>query len=109
MTSSRDWRVTPSIVRQPAGWSSCAGRRIVSIRQQFSDALTAHQVDMRLFPKLTSLSGMFALTGVTDQQVRHLRNEHHIYMLSNGRISVTGITTPILDRLAATIAYVVRA
>src|SRR5882672_2900109 len=38
-------------------------QRIVSVRQQFSDALTAHQVDMRLFPKLTSLSGMFALTG----------------------------------------------
>jgi aspartate/tyrosine/aromatic aminotransferase len=83
-------------------------QRIVSARQQFSDALSAHQVDMRIFPKLNSLNGMFALTGITENQVKSLRNEHHIYMLSNGRISITGITPPILDRLAASISEVVR-
>lgn len=34
--------------------------------------------------------GMFAFTGLTKEQVLALREKHHVYLLSNGRISLSG-------------------
>jgi aspartate aminotransferase len=33
---------------------------------------------------------MFSMTGLTPEQIRQLREEHHVYLLPSGRISVTG-------------------
>jgi aspartate aminotransferase len=35
--------------------------------------------------------GMFSFTGLSSAQVRQLRERHHIYMLSNGRMSLSGL------------------
>jgi aspartate aminotransferase len=34
--------------------------------------------------------GMFSMTGLTPKQIQQLREEHHVYLLPSGRISVTG-------------------
>ncbi|KAF3403181.1 Aspartate aminotransferase, cytoplasmic [Talaromyces pinophilus] len=35
--------------------------------------------------------GMFSFTGLSSAQVQELRERHHIYMLSNGRMSLSGL------------------
>lgn len=44
---------------------------------------------------------MFAYTGLDVAQVDELRNEHAIYMTADGRISIAGLNTGNLDRIAA--------
>ncbi len=51
--------------------------------------------------------GMFSFTGLTPKQCEVLTTKHHIYLLSNGRISMCGITTKNVKYLAAAINDVV--
>ncbi|KAK7484902.1 hypothetical protein BaRGS_00023822 [Batillaria attramentaria] len=41
--------------------------------------------------------GMFSFTGLSADQVRIMVEKYHIYMLSNGRISMAGLTTKNVD------------
>lgn len=43
--------------------------------------------------------GMFSFTGLTEIQVKHMTDEHHIYMLKNGRINMCGVTKLKVDHL----------
>ena len=49
---------------------------------------------------------MFSYTGLNKQQVLRLRAEHHVYMLESGRVSMAGINTNNVDKLASAIAAV---
>uniref|UniRef100_A0A6T6AZK7 Aspartate aminotransferase n=1 Tax=Compsopogon caeruleus TaxID=31354 RepID=A0A6T6AZK7_9RHOD len=49
---------------------------------------------------ITSQIGMFSYTGLTEEQVRYLRDQHHVYMTSNGRISMAGLTRDSVGRFA---------
>jgi len=51
---------------------------------------------------ITKQIGMFCYSGVTSKQVDQLRDKWHIYMTSNGRISMAGVTT-------ARVAYLAKA
>ncbi|MDA8237283.1 MAG: aminotransferase class I/II-fold pyridoxal phosphate-dependent enzyme, partial [Chloroflexi bacterium] len=52
--------------------------------------------------------GMFALLGLTVEQVARLREEHAVYVVGKGRINVAGFTSatfaPFADALAAVLA-----
>jgi aspartate aminotransferase len=52
--------------------------------------------------------GMFALLGLTTEQVARLRDEHAVYVVGRGRINVAGFTAanlePFADALAAVLA-----
>ena len=37
--------------------------------------------------------GMFAYTGLKAEQVEQLMKEHHVYMTSDGRMSIAGLTS----------------
>ncbi|RDL40280.1 Aspartate aminotransferase [Venustampulla echinocandica] len=52
---------------------------------------------------ITSQIGMFAYTGLTPEQMEKLAKEHSVYATKDGRISVAGITTGNVKRLAAAI------
>eukprot|EP01087_Luapelamoeba_hula_P003836 TRINITY_DN1369_c0_g1_i1.p1 TRINITY_DN1369_c0_g1~~TRINITY_DN1369_c0_g1_i1.p1 ORF type:complete len:476 (+),score=76.56 TRINITY_DN1369_c0_g1_i1:59-1429(+) len=43
--------------------------------------------------------GMFSFTGLTKNQVELMTKKHHIYMLSNGRISMAGLTSKTVPKL----------
>jgi len=43
---------------------------------------------------------MFAYTGLSVEQVDKLKNENHIYMTADGRISIAGLNTHNLDFIA---------
>lgn len=44
--------------------------------------------------------GMFAYTGLNLEQVRRLKNEFHIYMTNDGRISISGLNTNNVEYVA---------
>ncbi|ATZ49149.1 Bcpio13 [Botrytis cinerea B05.10] len=52
---------------------------------------------------ITSQIGMFAYTGLTPEQMDKLATEHSVYATKDGRISVAGITSANVKRLAAAI------
>jgi aspartate aminotransferase len=49
---------------------------------------------------------MFSYTGMNDDQVARLRNEHSVYMVAAGRANVAGIDATRLAELAAAFAAV---
>ena len=42
---------------------------------------------------ITDQIGMFSFTGLTEKQVLKVREDAHIYMTKNGRISMAGLNT----------------
>merc|ERR1712048_1427543 len=57
---------------------------------------------------ITSQIGMFSFTGLTVAQSTAMLGKHHVYMLTNGRISMAGVTSGNVKYLAAAIDDVVR-
>lgn len=57
---------------------------------------------------ITDQIGMFCFTGLTADQVERLKNEYHIYLTSNGRISMAGINTKNVGYLAEAIHEVTK-
>ena len=56
---------------------------------------------------VTSQIGMFSFLGLTPKQCEQMIQKHHIYMTSNGRISIAGLTTANVDYVANAIKDVV--
>lgn len=52
---------------------------------------------------ITNQIGMFAYTGLTSAQMDTLAKEHSVYATKDGRISVAGITSGNVKRLAESI------
>ncbi|KIW06147.1 uncharacterized protein PV09_03309 [Verruconis gallopava] len=57
---------------------------------------------------ITDQIGMFSFTGLNEKQVQTLREQYHIYMTKNGRISMAGINTKNVDYVANAISKVVK-
>jgi aspartate/tyrosine/aromatic aminotransferase len=57
---------------------------------------------------ITSQIGMFSFTGLTPDQSKAMVEKHHIYMLSNGRVSMAGVTSKNVKYIASAIDDVVR-
>jgi aspartate aminotransferase len=57
---------------------------------------------------ITDQIGMFSFTGLTEAQVLKLRQDYHIYMTKNGRISMAGLNSKNVDYVANAIDKVVR-
>lgn len=58
---------------------------------------------------ITDQIGMFSFTGLTETHVQKLREDSHIYMTKNGRISMAGLNTNNVDYVAKAIDKAVRA
>jgi aspartate aminotransferase len=52
---------------------------------------------------ITNQIGMFAYTGLTDKEMTRLAEEFSVYATKDGRISVAGITSENVGRLAEAI------
>ncbi|KFG88253.1 aspartate aminotransferase [Metarhizium anisopliae] len=57
---------------------------------------------------ITDQIGMFSFTGLSEAQVLKLREDYHIYMTKNGRISMAGLNSKNIDHVASAIDKVVR-
>lgn len=52
---------------------------------------------------ITNQIGMFSYTGLSETQSERMINDHHVYMLKNGRISMSGVTTKNVQTIAGAI------
>ncbi|OAA68304.1 aspartate aminotransferase [Niveomyces insectorum RCEF 264] len=57
---------------------------------------------------ITDQIGMFSFTGLSEAQVQKLREQFHVYMTKNGRISMAGLNTHNVDYFAKAVDQVVR-
>ncbi len=75
---------------------------IASTRAKFMAALGQHGVAGD-FSFITRQKGMFSFSGLSDAQVKFLRDQKSIYIVGGGRINVAGITPKNIDYLCASI------
>ncbi|RJE21491.1 aspartate Aminotransferase [Aspergillus sclerotialis] len=57
---------------------------------------------------ITSQIGMFSFTGLTEPQVKILKEKWHVFMTKNGRISMAGLNSHNIDYFAEAVDSVVR-
>ena len=79
--------------------------RIAQLRSGLVEALEPHGLRER-FAHIGVQRGMFSYTGLSPEQVQHLRERHSVYMVSSGRANVAGIDATRLTSLADAIASV---
>jgi len=70
----------------------CSGmaRRLMSVRRSLLDFLISKNVKGS-WEHIVKQRGMFSYTGIPAWVVQKLKSEHHIYMLSDGRVSLAGL------------------
>ncbi len=77
--------------------------RIAQLRSGLVEALEPHGLRER-FAHIGVQRGMFSYTGLSPEQVKQLREQHSVYMVSSGRANVAGIDATRLALLAQAIA-----
>jgi aspartate aminotransferase, cytoplasmic len=106
-------RIASTILNSPelfAEWEDnlrTMSGRIISMRK----ALRAKLEDLGTpgtWSHITDQIGMFSFTGLSETQVAKLREEAHVYMTKNGRISMAGLNTRNVDYFAKAVDKVVR-
>ncbi|RBH59565.1 aspartate/tyrosine/aromatic aminotransferase [Pseudomonas sp. MWU13-2860] len=96
---------TPELKSQWADEVEAMRLRIAQLRSGLVEALQPHGLAER-FAHIGVQRGMFSYTGLSPAQVKRLRDEHSVYMVSSGRANVAGIDATRLDALAQAIAAV---
>jgi aspartate aminotransferase len=93
---------TPDLYNQWLGDVKLMADRIITMRSVLKENLeklgSAHD-----WSHITSQIGMFAYTGLTPEQMDKLAKEESVYATKDGRISVAGITSGNVGRLAEAI------
>lgn len=75
---------------------------IASTRARFVAALSQHGVPGD-YSFITRQKGMFSFSGLSDAQVKFLRDRKSIYIVGGGRINVAGITSKNIEYLCTSI------
>lgn len=73
--------------------------RIITMRTMLKDNL-AKEGSVMNWDHVTNQIGMFCFSGMTPEQVGRMKDEFHIYMTKNGRISMAGVTSKNVGYLA---------
>jgi len=92
----------PELNKQWLGEVKGMATRIISMRALLKDNLEKLG-SKHSWNHITDQIGMFAYTGLTAGQMDKLAQEHSVYATKDGRISVAGITTGNVKRLAEAI------
>ncbi|GBG89792.1 hypothetical protein CBR_g49643 [Chara braunii] len=81
--------------------------RIIDMREKLYQALVARGTPGNWTHILKQI-GMFTFTGLNKTQVDFMREKYHVYMTGDGRISMAGLSTSTVPRLANAIDDAVR-
>jgi aspartate/tyrosine/aromatic aminotransferase len=79
--------------------------RIANSRAAFAAALTTAGAGG--FSYLLDHHGMFSLLGLTDEQLKRLRDEHAVYLVARGRINMAGLSAAKIPIVAKAVAAVI--
>lgn len=106
-------RIVEEIVSDPIlkkKWLSevnMMAERIRSMRHLLKQKLT-EAGSTRNWDHLTSQTGMFCFSGFSEKQSKELMENYSVYILSNGRLSIPGISTKNVEYLASCIHNVTK-
>ncbi|GAB7348196.1 hypothetical protein MBLNU459_g6200t1 [Dothideomycetes sp. NU459] len=81
--------------------------RIISMRKALKEKLDQMGTP-GTWNHITDQIGMFSFTGLTEKQVLKIREDAHVYMTKNGRISMAGLNTHNVEYFAKALDKVVR-
>lgn len=81
--------------------------RIISMRKALREKLESMGTP-GTWNHITDQIGMFSFTGLSEKQVLKIREDAHVYMTKNGRISMAGLNTNNVDYFAKAVDKVVR-
>jgi aspartate/tyrosine/aromatic aminotransferase len=76
--------------------------RIIEMRQLLRSHLERLET-LGDWSHITTQIGMFSFTGLTAAQSENMVNKWHVYMLKNGRISMSGLNTKNCEYVAQAI------
>jgi len=76
--------------------------RIIEMRKRLFDSLIKLNTPGN-WDHILNQIGMFTFTGLNPNQVERMVNHFHIYMISNGRISMAGLNESNVDYVASSI------
>ena len=79
--------------------------RIAKMRTLFVETLKSEGVSQD-FSFISRQNGMFSFSGLTKEQVAQLKDEHGVYIVGSGRISVAGMTKENMPVICKAIAAV---
>ena len=82
--------------------------RIIDMRKALRKSLEELNGKDGSWRHITDQIGMFSFTGLSEKQVLRIREEAHVYMTKNGRISMAGLNTGNVEYVAKAIDKVVR-
>lgn len=74
--------------------------RIIDMRDQLKAEIIAAG-STKNWDHITNQIGMFSYTGMSVEQCEYLTDNYHVYLTSNGRISMAGVTSENVKHLAA--------
>ncbi|KAF9972651.1 aspartate transaminase aat1 [Actinomortierella ambigua] len=107
-------RIVASVLSNPELYKEWLGEvklmadRIITMRNQLKNHLVNDHKSKLNWDHITNQIGMFCYTGLTPEQVEKLKNEHHVYLTKDGRISVAGISSKNVAYLAKAIHEVTK-
>lgn len=81
--------------------------RIQGLRTQLVAQLR-HSCPERDFSFIEGQRGMFSFLGVSTEQVRTLRERHHVYLTDDSRMNIAGLRSDNLEYFVGAVAQVVR-
>ncbi|KAI1936048.1 Aspartate aminotransferase, cytoplasmic [Ophidiomyces ophidiicola] len=81
--------------------------RIIEMRRGLRERLEQKRTP-GTWEHITEQIGMFSFTGLSEEQVKILREKWHVYMTKNGRISMAGLNSHNIDYFAEAVDSVVR-
>lgn len=82
--------------------------RIIDMRKGLRERLEKLNGKEGSWKHITDQIGMFSFTGLTEKQVLKVREDAHVYMTKNGRISMAGLNTGNLEYTAKAIDKAVK-
>ncbi|KAG7165210.1 Aspartate aminotransferase, cytoplasmic-like, partial [Homarus americanus] len=101
-------RVVSRVLNDPAlfeEWKDCIrtmSGRIIEMRKGLRERLEKLGTPGK-WDHITAQIGMFSFTGLSAEQAKFLCDKYHVFILSNGRINMCGITTGNIDHVAEAI------
>jgi len=95
----------PALEKEWRAEVKAVAERILFCRSELHKALVAKKAKGN-WDHVLSQIGMFTFTGLTKEQCIRLKEEYHIYLLENGRISMCGLNTSNIEYVAQSIVDV---
>lgn len=89
----------PALKKQWEGEIETMSGRIIKMRKLLRQSIL-DAGSQKNWDHITSQIGMFSYTGLNAAQCKILTEKHHVYLTSNGRISMAGVTSSNVKALA---------